>query len=207
MSRENHRAIVIGAGIVGVCTAIELQRRDWSVTLVDRLEPGEGCSFGNAGILASQGVVPTAMPGIEKDARSMLLDPEGPLVVRWKSLPKTFSWLLKFREAAKGLRLNEVADAMKALNGTCVELHEALARDAGVPELVRPTRYLYIARNKNSLDVENGLAWKLRRERGTEIEVLDGPVLHEAEPHLSTEYQRGVRLGPMGFTTNPFRLT
>ncbi|MEZ5855069.1 MAG: FAD-binding oxidoreductase [Hyphomicrobiaceae bacterium] len=207
MSRSHKRAIVIGAGIVGVCTGIELQRRGWSVTIVDRREPGEGCSFGNAGILAAQAVVPTAMPGIEKEARRMLLDPEGPLVVRWGSLPQTLPWLWEFRKAARGKNLEAVADAMKALNATSLELHEVLAREAGVPDLVRPTRYLYIARNKAKLDVENGLAWRLRRDRGAEIEVLDGPALHEAEPELSREYQRGVRLGPIGFTTNPFRLT
>ncbi len=207
MTQSERRAIVIGAGIVGVCTGIELLRRGWSVTIVDRQEPGEGCSFGNAGILAAQAVVPTAMPGIEKDARRMLLDPEGPLVVRWGSLPKTLPWLWQFRKAARGENLNSVADAMKALNGTTLELHERLAREASVPDLVRPTRYLYIARDKAKLDVDKGLAWRLRRERGSEIEVLDGADLHEAEPELSREYQRGVRLGPIGFTTNPFRLT
>ena len=54
------RAIVIGAGIVGVCSGLELLKRGWSVTIIDRLPPGEGCSFGNAGILAAQGVVPVA---------------------------------------------------------------------------------------------------------------------------------------------------
>lgn len=207
MGRENRRAIVVGAGIVGVCTAIELNRRGWSVTVVDRLEPGAACSFGNAGILAAQAVVPVAMPGIEREARQMLLDPESPLVIRLRSLPWTLSWLLKFRQAANMERLPAAADGLKALNGNALELHEALSRAAGVPELVKPTRYLYIARNPAKLDVENGLSWRLRRERGAEIEVLDGDRLHEAEPELSREYKRGVRLGPIGYTTNPFRLT
>lgn len=207
MGRDNRRAIVVGAGIVGVCTGIELNRRGWSVTVVDRLAPGAACSFGNAGILAAQAVVPVAMPGIEREAWSMLLDRESPLVVRLASLPWTFEWLLKFRQAANLERLPAAADGMKALNGSSLELHEALAKAAGVPELVKPTRYLYIARNPAKLDVENGLSWRLRRERGAEIEVLDGEKLHEAEPELSREYKRGVRLGPIGYTTNPFRLT
>jgi D-amino-acid dehydrogenase len=206
-SAGRQRAIVIGAGIVGVCSAIELQRRGWAVTIVDRLAPGEGCSFGNAGILAAQAVVPVAMPGIQSEAASMLLDPESPLVVRWGSLPWTAKWLWKFRQAANLPRVTATADAMKALYGTSLELHETLSRQAGVPDLVRPTRYLYIARNPAKLDVENGLSWRLRRERGAEIEVLDGEALHEAEPELSREYKRGVRLGPIGYTLSPFRLT
>lgn len=201
------RAIVVGAGIVGVCSGIELRRRGWDVTVVDRLAPGEGCSFGNAGVLAAQAVVPVAMPGIQREVPGMLLDPEGPLVVRLRSLPWTARWLWKFRQAANLPKVIRTADAMKALYATSLELHEGLARDAGVPELVRPTRYLYIARDPAKLDVENGLSWRLRRERGAEIEVLDGEALYEAEPELSRDYKRGVRLGPIGYTLNPFRLT
>ncbi len=201
------RAIVIGAGIVGVCTGLELLKRGWTVTIIDRLEPGEGCSFGNAGILAAQAVVPVGMPGIMQDAPRMLLDREGPLVVRFRSLPKTIPWLLHMRRAATVERVTRTADAMKALNGTTVELHEAIAREAGVPDLLKPYRYLYVHRTAAALDVETSLAWKLRRERGGQIEVLDGKALRDAEPELSPEYTRGVRLGPMAFTLNPFRLT
>ncbi|MGH8432077.1 MAG: NAD(P)/FAD-dependent oxidoreductase, partial [Solimonas sp.] len=63
------------------------------------------------------------------------------------------------------------------------------------------------ARDPRNADAENGLAWRLRRERGSEIEVFDGPVLREIEPELSPIYTRGIRVGPMARTTNPFRLT
>ena len=76
-----------------------------------------------------------------------------------------------------------------------------------MPELVRPNRYLYVHRDPAQLNVDKGLAWRLRRERGAEIEVLDGQALRDAEPELSPDYTRGVLLGPMGFTLNPFRLT
>ena len=46
-AKAHKRAIVVGAGIVGVCTGLELQKRGWDVTIIDRLAPGEGCSFGN----------------------------------------------------------------------------------------------------------------------------------------------------------------
>jgi D-amino-acid dehydrogenase len=202
----NRRAIVVGAGIVGISSALELQRRQWHVTVVDRLAPGEGCSFGNAGILAAQAVVPVAMPGLMRKVPGMLLDPESPLVVRLGSLASTLPWLMHFRRAAKGHAIESVADAMKELNSTTVELHEQWAREAGVPDLIVPGRYLYVHRDARQLDT-SGLAWRLRRERGSEIEVLEGAALHEAEPALSRDYTMGVRLGPMGYTLNPFRLT
>ncbi len=199
-------AIVIGAGIVGICTGLELQRRGWTVTLVDRLEPGTGCSFGNAGILASKAVVPVGLPGFERQLPRMLLDPDGPLVLRWRALPQTLPWLWHFRRAASMRRIPQISDAMHALNHTTVALHRALADEAGVPELVRAHPGLYVHRDPAAIDVSGGLAWKLRRAHGAEIEVLDGAALREAEPELSPAYTRGVRVGPMGFTTHPLRL-
>jgi D-amino-acid dehydrogenase len=200
-------AVVVGAGIVGVCTGLELRRRGWAVTLIDRLDPGAGCSFGNAGILAAHAVVPIALPGLHSQLPRLLLDRMSPLVIRWRSLPGTWRWLLQFRRAATLAKVAQTADAMKALYGSSVELHQALAREAGVPELVHAAAGLYVHRDPKAIDVVNGLAWKLRRERGALIEVLEGAALREAEPELSSAYTRGVRMGTMGYTTNPLRLT
>jgi D-amino-acid dehydrogenase len=204
---QGRRAIVVGAGIVGVCCGIELKRRGFDVTVIDRVPPGESCSFGNAGILAAQAVVPVPMPGIMWQAPRMLLDPEGPLVVRLGSLRQTIPWLWKFYQSTGIDKVQRTADAMKALYSNTVELHEGLAREAGVPDLVQTSRYLYICRDPRNADTENSLTWHLRRERGGEIEVFDGPALREVEPELSPIYKRGVRLGPMAKTLNPFRLT
>lgn len=205
---ENPRkAIVVGAGIVGICTGIELQRRGWAVTLVDRQEPGHGCSFGNAGILAAHAVVPIALPGLTARVPRMLLDPEGPLVLRWTSLPHTWRWLLRLRRAANLPQVHRSADAMQRLYASSVDRHQALACEAGVPELVRTGPGLYVHRDAAGIDLANGLAWALRRERGAQIDVLEGAALHDAEPELSRDYTRGVRMGPMGHSVNPLRLT
>jgi D-amino-acid dehydrogenase len=201
-------AIVVGAGIVGICAALELQRRGQAVTLVDRLDPAEACSFGNAGILAAQAVVPLALPGIHKKVPGMLLDPEGPLVVRRRGLARTVPWVWHLLKGARADLVDARADAMKALYATTVELHEGLAREAGVPELIVPGRYLYLYKRREAVDVEKELSWRLRRDRGSEIEVFDGNgAIRELEPAVSTIYQRAVRLGPSARTTNPYRLT
>ena len=208
MSNDNTRqAVVVGAGIVGICCAIELKRRGFAVTVIDRLDPGEACSYGNAGILAAQAVVPIAMPGLIAQVPRMLLDPDSPLVIRLRALPYTLPWLWHFYRAARPEKVRKSADAMKALYGNTVELHEQLAREAGVPELVLNAHYLYVARDPAKANTEKDFAWQLRRQHGGEIEVFDGPALREIEPELSSIYTRGVRLGPMARTTNPFRLT
>ena len=154
MSNDNTRhAIVVGAGIVGICCGIELKRRGFAVSIIDRLDPGEACSYGNAGILAAQAVVPMAMPGLIARVPRMLIDPDSPLVVRPRALPKTLPWLWQFYKATKPEKVVRSADAMKALYGTTVELHEQLAREAGVPELVVASRYLHVTRDARKADV------------------------------------------------------
>src|SRR5665647_1486495 len=54
--------LVLGAGIVGVSVALHLRRRGFDVVLVDRQGPGEGTSFGNAGLLQREAVFPSAFP-------------------------------------------------------------------------------------------------------------------------------------------------
>ncbi len=205
-SKNETRAIVIGAGIVGVCCAIELQRSGFAVTLMDRDTPGMACSFGNAGALAPWSIVPLAVPGIHAKVPKMLLDPEGPLRIRLRSLGRTLPWLWRFHRNARIEVVNHVAEALHALYHSTHELHESLAAEAGVPELVVPSQYLYLLRKREDY-VADALPWRLRRERGAEIEIFDGPEITELEPALASTYARAIRVGPSGRTTNPYRLT
>src|ERR1700756_1931150 len=91
---------VIGAGIVGVATALYLQRDGHRVTLIDRLGPGEGTSKGTAAVIAVEACVPVATRGIVKRGRGMLLDPLGPLAIRWRYLPQLAPWLWQFVRAS-----------------------------------------------------------------------------------------------------------
>ena len=65
--------LVVGAGIVGVSTAIWLQRAGQHVTLIDKAGPASGTSFGNAGVLAAGAIIPVTTPGLWKKAPSWCL--------------------------------------------------------------------------------------------------------------------------------------
>src|SRR5260370_5640654 len=89
-SLENTRTCiaVIGAGVVGMSCALELQRRGRQVIVVDRQGPGNGTSFGNAGVFAVGHVLPLGMPGVLASVPKMLLDRDSPLSIRWSYLPQ-----------------------------------------------------------------------------------------------------------------------
>src|SRR5690606_42095929 len=86
---------VIGTGIVGACSAAWLQRDGHQITFVDPLEPGEACSFGNAGSLSPSACLPVGMPGMWRKVPKWLLDPLGPLTVRTGYLPQVLPWLVQ----------------------------------------------------------------------------------------------------------------
>ena len=122
---------VIGAGIVGTCCATYLQRLGLKVTMIDRVAPGESCSFGNAGVLSSWSCIPDSVPGIAYSVPGWLLDPEGPLAIRWRYLPQAMPWLLKFIRAGRADKIPAISDALFALNNPTVDLYKELVGTAG----------------------------------------------------------------------------
>jgi len=75
--------IVVGGGMVGIATAIWLQRAGRLVTLIDMATPSERASYGNAGVLASSSVLPVTMPGLLAKLPKLLPNPNAPLFIRW----------------------------------------------------------------------------------------------------------------------------
>ena len=79
---------VIGAGMVGTCCALYLQREGYEVTLIDRGEPGQEASSGNLGGFGIASCPPAAMPGVIKKVPAMLFDGHAPLKLRWGHVVK-----------------------------------------------------------------------------------------------------------------------
>ena len=200
--------VVIGAGVIGACTATYLQQQGARVTLIDRQTPGDdgAASFGNAGSLSPASVVPTPAPGMLRKVPGWLLKEDGPLTIRWSYLPKLLPWLVGFiRAGGDAGHQRRAAAALAALHAPTCELHAQLARDAGVPELLAPVEYLHVYGSEES-HAGAEREWAMRREHGADFEVLDRGGLREAEPDLAPHYVRGVRIKGQGRTLDPGRL-
>ena len=200
--------VVIGAGVVGACCAVHLQRQGARVTLIDRQEPGDvgASSFGNAGLLSPAFSVPTPGPGMLARVPGWLLREDGPLSIRWAYLPKLLPWLVRFlRAGGDGAHQRGASAALAALHDSTYELHARLARDAGTPELVESTDLLHVYGSEESYRGSER-EWSIRREQGLDFEQLDRTTLREIEPDLSPHYLRGVRIAKQGRTLDPGRL-
>lgn len=202
MNGDGQSVTVVGAGIVGIACAIHLLRDGHDVTVVDRLAPGEACSYGNAGVLASYAVLPVSHPGLLWSVPGMLMNPRGPLAIRMGYLPALFPWLVRFVRAGSMARMQASARAIAYLVEDSLEQHLDLARGAGVDHLLRPVRFIYAYAGEESL--ARGLAgWDWRKPFGVRFRVARGAELRELEPALSPELSCAVVIDECGQTTDP----
>jgi D-amino-acid dehydrogenase len=179
---------VVGAGIVGVACALNLLRCGVPVTLIDHQEPGEGTSFGNAGIIATSSTVPVSVPGLWKKAPGLLLDPRGPLFLRWSYLPRLLPWLLAYLHQGRLAQVKHISANLATLLAGSLEEHQALARGSAAEARIRAQPYAYAYRDRRGFEGD-ALAWGLRREQGTSWRILEGPAVREEEPALSPDYR------------------
>jgi D-amino-acid dehydrogenase len=195
---------VVGAGIVGVSAALFLQRDGHAVTLIDRQGPASGTSFGNAGGVVSAACAPLGMPGVLRRVPGMLMDPMGPLVLRWRYLPKIAPWLVRLLWASRPSRVEEIADAKAALSGGAEAAWRSLVEQAGVSELLRPVGWLEVYETDAGL-ASSDAERDLMARRGLPFEVLNADELRQLEPALAPIFKHGFFMASCSFVANPGR--
>ena len=130
---------VIGAGIIGICSACYLQRSGFQVTLIDREEPAMQTSFGNAGGISPGSVAPIGMPGMWQQIPRWLIDDKSPLFIKARHFPKVLPWLMRFISQSRRSRVLEISKALTALNGPTFAAYQPLLEEAGITGLFHKT--------------------------------------------------------------------
>jgi D-amino-acid dehydrogenase len=177
-------AIVLGAGMIGVSTALQLQQRGVSVVLVDRRGPGEETSYGNAGIIQSEAVEPYAMPrdvlGLAKAALGLTND----VRYRLAALPSHFVPLAHYWWNSEPRRFAVITKAYAALIAHAIPEHDGLIRAAGVDNLVHRDGYLLLHRRDDELQRAIADARRLQEQFGVPYRVLDANAVRSSEPSV-----------------------
>ena len=196
---------VIGTGIVGVCTAAWLQRDGHRIVFVDPLAPGEACSWGNAGSLSPSACLPVGMPGMWKHLPRWLLDPLGPLTVRWRHAPRVLPWLLRMLRHSSRSEVARIASALRTLLAPIFECYEPLVAHAGAGALVRRAGCLYVY---SSREIAARWQWgmNLRRSLGVQMVDVEHDELDRLEPDLQGRFRFGMLAPENGSTSDPSAL-
>jgi glycine/D-amino acid oxidase-like deaminating enzyme len=194
--------VVIGAGIAGVSTAIWLRRSGHEVTLIDRAEPGQGTSYGNAGVLAACSVAPVTAPGLIGKAPGMLFNPDYPLFLRWSYLPRLMPWLVRYLSHANIADTRRIAEGLTHITADSIEQHKALAAGTPAEKWIKDSDYVFAYKNRAAFDADS-FAWELRRDAGFVPTLHEGAAVREVEPALGPEIDCLAVMKDHGFIRDP----
>ena len=178
-------AIVLGAGMVGVATAVHLQKRGWSVALVDRKEPGRETSYGNAGIIQSEALQPYPMPHGWRELFDIATGRTNDVRYHLASLPDHVGPLLRYWWNSFPSAHERASLAYAEIIACAVREHEQLILDSGAGNLIRRNGFRVLHRDQAALDAEAASAEALRQAYGVKYAVLTSRALKQAEPALA----------------------
>ena len=196
---------VIGAGVVGICTALSLAEKCVTVRLIDRAEPGQGASYGNAGVVAPHSIVPNAAPGLWKKLPGWLLSKDGPVRIRPEHALRFIPWGLKALRHSGEAEVRRIGAAMEVLNRDNVALYRRHLAGTGHEGLIQDSMYVYAYRDGAAARLD-GLDAEVRQSLGAKMIRLSQGELRELEPDLVPEFEAALAVVDQGRATNPGRV-
>ena len=164
MSINSERDIaVIGAGIVGICTAYFLQKSGFKVSLFDKELPGTMTSFGHACTFANYANVPVNDPLLIRNIPSMLLKDDSPLSVDFFYILKNLPWAFKFLRNCRKDKVEEIASSLANLLHHAKLSYDHIFEDVKVSEFIKNEENIYLYESKESFN-EAQYAHSLRKK-------------------------------------------
>ncbi len=200
--RLDSDTIVIGAGVVGAACAARLAQAGREVLLLDMHEPGQGASFGNAGHIATEQVIPLANPQVIRDSWRYLVQADSPLRLRLGHLLPILPWLGRFVLAARPAALARGIQALMALQQTSrADLHE-LMRDCAIGHLLSLDGYLRVWETGAGARAARHDAAQLAAY-GVRTEAVAAAALRAEAPSLSADVAGAICYPDTGHVSDP----
>ena len=196
---------VIGAGIQGICISLNLIKKGFKVTIMDKEDPGKvSASYGNAGHFSPYASVPINRPDILADVPSMLLNSNGPLALKWNYVPKMIPWFWKFIKNCSTKNMMHTAKYMHQILDLALPAYDELFEEIDVSGLVESKGILYFWTNKDLKSRE--LEIKIRNELGVKQQLLTPHEIHDLEPNIKKIYHGGALYSNAKHARNPKKI-
>tara|TARA_B100000963_G_scaffold173016_1_gene150465 strand:- start:55 stop:1311 length:1257 start_codon:yes stop_codon:yes gene_type:complete len=185
---------IIGSGIQGVCTGLQLIKKGIPVTIFDRQDPlsteFKPASYGNAGHFSPYAVLQFNRPDILNDVPKMLLSSYGPLALKWNYIPKMFNWFLYYLRNCNKQSMMHTAKYMHQILSLSNDAYEEIFQEIDTSGLIEKKGIIYVWTNKNLKSRE--LEIKVRDELGIKQKLLSKREVLELEPNLAPVFDAGV---------------
>ena len=185
---------IIGSGIQGVCTGLQLLKKNIPVTIFDRHDPlsseFKAASYGNAGHFSPYAVLQFNRPDILYDVPKMLFSSYGPLALKWNYIPKLIPWFVNYLKNCNKKSALHTAKYMHQILSLSNDAYEELFKEIDITNLVEKKGIIYIWTNKNLKSREFEI--QVRKELGIEQKLLTQKEVLELEPNLKPVFDAGI---------------
>jgi D-amino-acid dehydrogenase len=180
------KAVIIGGGIIGLCSAYYLTKEGWDVVVVDKTDMLDGCSYGNLGMIVPSHFVPLAAPGMISQGIKWIFDHKSPFYIRPSLSWDLISWGLKFIRSAKPQHVEKAAPYLLHLNLFSKELYESLMQEPGFDFALEQKGILMYFKTEKVAEEEIHLADKARA-MGLDAVPLNKMEVQELEPETELD--------------------
>jgi D-amino-acid dehydrogenase len=193
---------IIGAGSIGICTALHLQQSGWQVTLIDRKAPASETSFGNAGIINSASLIALNSPAMHRSLASLLKNNKPQLRYNLAHIAKSLPWALAFLKQSKTRAAEKTSEALHSLTSVSLQEHKALMQRAGNMHRLSEKGWLRVYRKEPGFDDQSFEAQQFRKYN-IPGEKLTADDVKDLEPSLKPIYASGYLLSGAASINNP----
>ena len=197
---------VIGAGIVGICSAYFLQKSGFKVTLVDHNEPGSMTSSGHACTFADYACIPVNSPTIFTDLPLMLLKQDGPLAIDFGYILKNLPWAFSFLKNCKKNRIEYIATSLANLLSHSRLSYDQLFEEVDVSQYINNNETLYLYKTQKEYHAAK-YSINLRKKNGVKIKELNAAEIKDMEPNIAPLYHCGLIFKGSRHTVNPIKVS
>ena len=201
MNSQKRKITIVGSGIMGISTALNLIRRGCDVTIIEKDVQGEPASFGNASWLSAPSITPVLTPGAIFKIPKMLFSSNGPLFLRFPGVIKILPWLLKYLTYSTEKKVNHIAKHLEPLLRNSIDEHKKLAQGTSALQWIKESPYLFLYKNKQDY-LNDSFTWNIRRKYGFNLIETQKDELHELVPGLSKDYTFAIKVENQGYILN-----
>ena len=198
---SSRKIAIVGAGIIGISSAIYLARRGCEVTLIDKNFKGKPASYGNASWLSSPSITPVLMPGMIKKIPNLLLSKDGPLFLRFPGFLKIIPFLAKYLSYSNKNKVDYISKNLAYLLKDSVNEHKELAKGTNASQWIKDSPFFFIYKNKQDF-VNDSYTWSLRKKHGFNLIEVEEEELNSLIPGLSSEYKFAIKIEHLGYISN-----
>ena len=199
------RVCVLGAGSVGISTALHLLLKGWKVTLIDAKEPASETSFGNAGVISDGSIIPLNNPDMFKSLPAYMSNLHPAIRYNMMHCVRNLPWLSKFLYQGKEEHAAKNASDLHDLLSLAADEHHHFMKLAGNAHRYSDTGWLKVYR-KDYPDLSLNFDRRTLALHEVQADELNVNELRDLEPDLRPIFVGGFWLKGNGSVNNPAAL-